>query len=336
MKARSFFIYSILYFIIVSFLAVFFFSDIFTSTKTIEIGITNFSKSIELKTYIWIALPLTIYMVFALLYFYSSFLSLHFAKKRLAKDGKKFENFLEELVLEKNNSYKFKTKEFQEASELVKSLYYKQAGALGDKLNNAIAIRAMIENGEICDLKPFKLGKDNELFLKNEANKAKHDLNYAYNLLKNQDEINDEISLSAYNNLILNGLYANIKTLKIQKSKEDVKILLNRFINDDLSLSNAELEVLIFSVDFNESEYLDIAKDLFAKLEPESIKGIFYKLKNEKELAFRAYLYLLAKLALIDELIEQIYSSEANLEDFKLIVFLKEQGKTYDVDKLIC
>ncbi|MBZ7984925.1 hypothetical protein AVANS14531_01060 [Campylobacter sp. Cr9] len=336
MKIRNFFIYSILYLIIVGFIVIVFFHDLLATKRAVEISVFNYQKTLEFENVIWVGLPLAVYMVFALLYFYSSFLSLHFAKKRLVKDGKKFENFLEELVLEKNNSYKFKTKEFQEASELVKSLYYKQAGALGDKLNNAIAIRAMIENGEICDLKPFKLGKDNELFLKNEANKAKHDLNYAYNLLKNQDEINDEISLSAYNNLMLNGLYANIKTLKIQKSKEDVKILLNRFINDDLSLSNAELEVLIFSVDFNESEYLDIAKDLFTKLEPESIKGIFYKLKNEKELAFRAYLYLLAKLALIDELIEQIYSSEANLEDFKLIVFLKEQGKTYDVDKLIC
>lgn len=336
MKIRNFFIYSILYLVIVGFIIIAFFHDLIATKRAISIGVFGFQKTLEFENVIWVGLPLIIYVIFALIYFYSSFLSLHFSKNRLAKDGKKFEMFLEELVLEKNNTYKFKTKEFQIASELVKSLYYKQAGTLGDKLNNAIAIRAMVENGEICDLKPFKLGKDNELFLKNEANKAKNDLNYAYNLLKHKDEIHDEISLSAYNNLILNGLYANIKTLKIQKSKEDVKILLNRFINDDLSLSNAELEVLIFSVDFSESEYLDIAKELFNKLEPESLKGIFYKLKNEKEPAFRAYLYVLAKLSLIEELIDQIYSSEANLEDFKLIVFLKEQGKTYDVDKLIC
>lgn len=336
MKARNFFIYSVLYFIIVSFLAVFFFSDIFTSTKTIEIGVANFSKSIELKTYMWVGMPLIVYMVFAIFDFYTSFLLSHLAKKRLKKDANKFECFLEELVLDKKQSYQFKTLEFQEACELVKSLYYKQAGALGDKLNNAIAIKSMVENGEICDLKPFKLAKDNELFLKNEANKAKNDLNFAYNLLKNKNELSDEIMLNAYNNLILNGQYSSIKMLKIQKSKEDVKILLNRFINDDLSLSNAELEVLISGIDFSEAEYLQMAKTIYTKLEPNCLKSLFLKLKNEKEVALKAYLYLLAKLTLFDELLEEIHSSEANLQDFELIVFLKEQGKSYDVDKLIC
>lgn len=336
MKIRNFLIYSILYLIIVGFLIVMFFNNLLTTKSVVDISVLNYQKSMEFENVIWVGLPLIIYVVFAVIYFYYSFLSFHFAKKKIIKDSKKFEGFLEELVLEKKNTYKFKTKEFQELSELVKSLYYKQAGTSADKLNNAIAIKAMVENGEICDLKPFKLSKDNTIYLKNEANKAKNDLNYAYNLLKNQEEIQDEISLSAYNNLILNGIYANIKTLKIQKSKEDIKILLNRFANDDLSLSNAELEVLIFNDNFEEGEYLDFAKELFAKIEPNSLKAIFLKLKNEKDNAFRAYLYILAKLALFDELLEQIYGSEADLEDFKLIVFLKEQGRTYDVDKLIC
>lgn len=336
MKIRNFLIYSILYLIIVGFFIVMFFNNLLTTKSVVDISVLNYQKSMEFENVIWVGLPLIIYVVFAVIYFYYSFLSFHFAKKKIIKDSKKFEGFLEELVLEKKNTYKFKTKEFQELSELVKSLYYKQAGTSADKLNNAIAIKAMVENGEICDLKPFKLSKDNTIYLKNEANKAKNDLNYAYNLLKNQEEIQDEISLSAYNNLILNGIYANIKTLKIQKSKEDIKILLNRFANDDLSLSNAELEVLIFNDNFEEGEYLDFAKELFAKIEPNSLKAIFLKLKNEKDNAFRAYLYILAKLALFDELIEEIYGSEADLEDFKLIVFLKEQGRTYDVDKLIC
>ncbi|MBT0880292.1 MULTISPECIES: hypothetical protein [unclassified Campylobacter] len=336
MKIRNFLIYSILYLMLIGLIIVIFFNDLFNSTRVINLGIFNFQKTFEFDSFTWVCMPLVIYVIFALLYFYFSFISFHFSTKRLIKDGKKFEMFLEDLVLDKKNIYKFKTKEFQDASELVKSLYYNQAGTSADKLNNAIAIKAMVENGEICDLKPFKLSKDNTIYLKNEANKAKNDLNYAYNLLKNQEEIQDEISLSAYNNLILNGIYANIKTLKIQKSKEDIKILLNRFANDDLSLSNAELEVLIFNDIFEEGEYLDFAKELFAKIEPNSLKAIFLKLKNEKDNAFRAYLYILAKLALFDELIEEIYGSEADLEDFKLIVFLKEQGKTYDVDKLIC
>lgn len=336
MKIRNFLIYSILYLIIVGFFIVMFFNNLLTTKSVVDISVLNYQKSMEFENVIWVGLPLIIYVVFAVIYFYYSFLSFHFAKKKIIKDSKKFEGFLEELVLEKKNTYKFKTKEFQELSELVKSLYYKQAGTSADKLNNAIAIKAMVENGEICDLKPFKLSKDNTIYLKNEANKAKNDLNYAYNLLKNQEEIQDEISLSAYNNLILNGIYANIKTLKIQKSKEDIKILLNRFANDDLSLSNAELEVLIFNDNFEEGEYLDFAKELFVKIEPTSLKALFLKLKNEKDNAFRAYLYILAKLALFDELLEQIYGSEADLEDFKLIVFLKEQGRTYDVDKLIC
>ena len=335
MRTRNLLFYSIAYLVFLGLAVLFFFSDLLHNKHTVNINLLAYSKTIELENAVWFALSIVVYMVFVLLYYYFSFLGTYLTKKRLLKDGSKFESFLEDLVLERKPSYKFKTKEFENASELIKTLYYNQPGNAADKLANAMAIKAMIKNGKICDLKPFKLSKDNALNLKNEINRAKEDLNYAYNIIRTKTEITDEISLAAYENLIKHGIYANIKTLRIQKSKDDVKTLLDRFFNDDLSLTNAELEVLIFSSDFSETEYLNIAKDLFNKIEPISIKAIFEKLKNEKDKSLKAYLYILARHAMYDELMNELHSSEKKFDDFELLIFLKEHGKTYDVDKLI-
>ncbi len=336
MRTRNLLFYSIVYLVFLGLAVLFFFNDLLTTKHTVNIEILSYySKSIELENAVWFAISIVVYMVFVLLYYYFSFLGTYLNKKRLQKDSAKFEAFLEDLVLERKSFYKFKTKEFEDASELIKALYYNQTGSTADKLANAMAIKAMIDSGKVCDLKPFKLNKDNSLNLKNEVNRAEQDLNYAYNIIRGKTDLTDEISLAAYENLIKNGVYANIKTLRIQKSKEDVQILLNRFINEDFSLTNAELEVLIFSTEFSEDEYLNIAKELFDKVEPISLKAIFEKLKNEKDKSLKAYLYILARHAMYDELMNELHSSEKKFDDFELLIFLKEHGKSYDVDKLI-
>lgn len=335
MKAKNFLIYSILYIILFEVILILFFNESILNTSIFTLTIFNFSYNLELQNLIWINIPIIIYMIFSIIYFYYSFMSIHFIKKKLKKDESNFESFLEKLVLDKKEKYIFKTQEFKNISELVKNLYYEQINTKSNKLNSALALKSMLNNNEVCDLKPFKLNKDNPLYIKNETNKAKTDLSYAYNIIKNKIDINNEITLNAYINILNNDIYANIKMLKIKKSKNDVQLLLKRYYNDELKLSNAELEILISSINFDENEYINIAKKLYEKIESNSLKAIFKKIQNENNEATRAYLYILAKLAEYDEIRDIIYSQENKFDDFELLIFLKEQGKTYNVDKLI-
>lgn len=336
MKTKNFLIYSIIYIVLVGLIIAAFFGDTLTTTTKINLNLLAYSYDLELRNVIWISIPIITYVVFSILYFYYYFLSLHFAKKKLMKDNLKFENFLEELVLDKKEKYSFKTKEFQHISELVKKLYQNKTDSISNRLNSAIQLKNMLDNNEICDLKHYKINKNNTLYIQNEINKAKSDLHYAYNIIKNKTEINDDIALNSYNNILNNDNYSNIKMLKIQKTKDDILLLLNRYYNDNLKLSNAELEILICDVDFTEEEYLNIAKKLFAKIEPNSLKALFNKLKNKNENAMKAYLYILAKLVEYDEIMEILYSTENKFEDFEILLFLREQGKSYNVDKIIC
>ncbi|WP_267524472.1 hypothetical protein [Campylobacter sp. MG1] len=335
MKAKNFLIYSILYIILFEVILILFFNESILNTSIFTLTIFNFSYNLELQNLIWINIPIIIYMIFSIIYFYYSFMSIHFIKKKLKKDESNFESFLEKLVLDKKEKYSFKTQEFKNISELIKNLYYEQINTKSNKLNSALALKSMLNNNEVCDLKPFKLNKDNSLYIKNEINKAKTDLSYAYNIIKNKIDINNEITLNAYINILNNDIYANIKMLKIKKSKNDVQLLLKRYYNDELKLSNAELEILISSIKFDENEYINIAKKLYEKIESNSLKAIFKKIQNENNEATRAYLYILAKLAEYDEIRDIIYSQENKFDDFELLIFLKEQGKTYNVDKLI-
>lgn len=327
MKISLFIFASLMYTIFI--MLFMFYLDLGTYTLNI------FSYSIELPVMTWFAIVLVIFIIFTILHisFYSFLNYLKF--KYFLKDSNKFENFIIDLLLEKETKINFQTKEFKQVANLTKILKTHQKDKPNSKINDILDLIDGIKRGEYRNLNKFKLEKNNVLFLQNEKNHMANDINYAYNKIKYLEQIEDELSEYAFDILIKKGTYEQIKNIKINKTQDQILTIINRFKNQELKLSLAEFEVLINRSDLNESEFLQIAKSSTVSLNPDAILNIFKKIKDNHNEALKAYLYLLAHFSMFDELLNEIKNDEKKFSDFTNILLLREHHKKFDLDKLI-
>lgn len=284
---------------------------------------------------IWFVLLLLIFFIFALLHM--SFYSLvnTFKFKHFFKDADKFEDFVKDLLLERKSKIFFKTKEFKQIAEFVKSLKTKEKIPHFDKFNEVLDLVKEIENGGYKNLGKFRLETENTLYVQNEKNRLKNDANYAYSKVKNLDHVENELEQFAFEALLKKGSYEYIKNVKIPKNSEQILALIERFKNKDLELSAVEFEVLLQNSVLSEKEYLKVAKISANLLNPDAILNIFLKIKNQKNEALRAYLYLLAEFSMFDELLEQVRHDDKKFTDFKAVLALREKNIKINLNQLI-
>lgn len=334
MKTKQFIVYSCMYLIIVVACLFLFFHSTFTDVISINIDLYFYSKELSYPIAAFVLAPQIVFIMLVIIFTFFANLTDGFEKRRLKKDSEKFELLMQDLLLNKESKINFSTNIFKENARKLKKVFLQQNDLSSDKISEILATIANIKQGKVVDLKAYKLAKNNPLYVSNQINVVNSDLNYANNYLRAKNEIDDEITLAAYKNVILHDTYASIKQLRIQKSAEDILNIIQRFANDDIKLSNAEFEVLINNTNLSSDDYLKIAKQSINLIEPESIKAIFFKLYNDNDKLKRAYFYILAKLSLYDELREKLHY-EDECEDFKILVFLKDNNKKYEVDRII-
>ncbi|EAI5184017.1 hypothetical protein BLK31_08270 [Campylobacter coli] len=327
MKIRLFFIASFIYIAL-----------IFALAWYLELGnyTLNFNTySFELPIMIWLILPLIPLVFFAIIHmgFYYFLLTLKF--KHFFKDSTKFENFTRDLLLEKESNISFQTKEFRQVAQLAKTLKTHEKIPNANKINEILDLIDGIKKEEYFNLNKFKLENNNILFLENEKNHIKNDINYAYSKIKNLSQTQDEFQDLAFESLIKKGIYEQIKNIKITKKPCHILTLIKRFKEGNLELNAAEYEVLLSHNILSEKDYLDIAKLSIKLLNPDAVIRIFNKIKNEKSEALRAYLYLLAEFGLLDELREQIHNDDKKFNDFKAFLALREKNIKIDLNQLI-
>lgn len=328
MKIKLFIFTSIIYILVIGALAF-----------KLDLGyynLTLFNHSLELPITLWLILIVGVFFIFALMHicFYNFLKDLKF--KHFFKDYNKFETYISDLLLEKKSKISFQTTEFKKVSQLSNLLINKEKNENFPKINEILNILDEINNGKYLNIKKLKLDENNKIFINNEKNHIKEDVNFAFSKIKHLNSISNEIEKFAFENVLENASYDKIKDLKIIKEKEDVLKIIKRFEKDNLALSHAEFEILLSKSNLSEKEYLNTAKTINTKFEPNIIINIFKKIKNEKEEALRAYLYLLANFGMYDELLEQIKNDENNkFEDFSLVLFLREHNKKINLDYLI-
>ncbi|MCR6591907.1 membrane protein [Campylobacter insulaenigrae] len=326
MKIRLFFFASLIYLLIIAALV-----------YNLELGnytFNIFTFSLNLPISLWIILPAFILMLLALLHmsFYGFLKHLQF--KNLIKDSKNYENLIENLLLKKRTKIKFKTQEFQDIEKLTHSLVFKEK-TQNEKIDHILDILQDVNEGNFVDLKKYKLDFENEIAILNEKNHCIQDNDYAYSLIKNKKDLNNDLELFAYKEILQNSSYEKIKNLKIKKSQEDILSLFKRYEMQNLELSLSEIEILLSMNDFDETIFLQIAKMLSKKIEPQNLIALFKKLQDNNIKVKRAYYYILAEFGMFDELLNQLGNNQQEFKDFQLVLFLKEHGKKFNLDVLI-
>ncbi|TQR59020.1 hypothetical protein [Campylobacter troglodytis] len=327
MKIKLYILASIIYMVLLGALVFHLNSD----NYTVEFG----SYIINLPIVIWVLIP--VFLLFIASFVHMSFYSLlRFIKyKHFFDDASKFEAFVKDLLLEKTPKLNFKTKEFKNAAELTQSLKMQRKLNGFDSFNEGIDLLNELKEGKGLSLKKFKLDEDNPIFVANEKNLIKNDLNYAYSKIRHKKEAHDEIDELAFEEVLKKGNEEQIKTLRFPKSAAQSLELIQRFENDSLKLSPSEYEHIISSTSFDEKAYLQIAKLSVKKLDPDALIAIFRRLKSTHLEALRGYLFILAELALFDELRLELSNTQKGFDDFKIVLMARENNIKIDLYKII-
>lgn len=324
MKIKHFVVYSLIYIGLVA--AVTF----MVNPSSYEVGLMGIR--VRLPVAIWFVLPLLFIVILSILHVGYYGLKTASARYAIKNDMEIYDTYAKEILLGVESDKKFKTSTFKTANEVTKYLspWHENEPNLQDPdITEIINILNLINAGEVVDLKKFRLKSDNPVVLKNEQNKLRKDPSYASEILKNRSSLDNDLEKSAYKAVLENAKYFDIKKYDFEKSKFDIRLLVSRYANDEsFEMTKDDLIALLSSAEFSEAEYIDMAKELTTRLEPDTLVAIFDRLKDKKQDAGEAYLYLLYEFGMIEELREKLlYSDGEDHDKFETLIFLRDHGK---------
>jgi len=323
MKTRKFLVYCIIYIAVVAGLTY----SLNSSDFTFEL----LGQAITLPVAVWVALPVAVLALLALLHIAYHGYAFYRYKKWIKKDSQLYKDLAKETLLGFDSNKEFKTDAYKIASQVTRSISpwneFKEMGVDDAELNNIIQTIKSIKNNEIVDLKKFKLAKDSKLNILNELNKIEQLPTYYLNLLKNQD-LNDALKKAAVAKLIKTASFSEIKKIDPELASEDIMTIITRFVNDEIDLSSDEIFDLLNNAKVTKAQYDKAAIMLKNKLKPDAFIGIFEKLKSIHADADEAYVYALFELQMLDKVREAIEGSDPDeFKEIKVLLFLRDNGK---------
>lgn len=324
MKTRRFIVYSIIYIVLLGVLVY----SIDSSEHTF--GLLGYSFTMPLA--LWIVAPVAIFALLCIAHIAYHGFEIYMFKRSIKRDDILYKELAREVFLALDTNKDFKTELYKTPSQVTKILSpwdrYKDEAVSDDELESVVKVVKNVQNGEVVDLKKFRLPNTNPLFIKNELNKIEKNTNYFLEALKDYKEINDEISRKANEKLLVLGSFSDIKKFNFAKSSEETMMLLERFVNDDIIMSNDEIYELLDNFKISKAQYNTSAKILRSKITPDALINIFEKLKSSHTDAEEAYLYLLFEFQMLDKVRDIIDNSDSSeYQNIKILMYLRENGK---------
>lgn len=294
---------------------------------------------------VWVVVPVFVLYVASVLHmsFYSLLGSLNLRKYE--KDYEKIIDAIVEAYLgKKTRNHTFKTERYTLFGKLLENTKMTPIGNVtgltgNEKIDGVFKVIEDIKNGEVVDLKPYNLSKENELVIQNKRNKYKKGLLTAEAILSNSTKYADLLREEAYVDYVKSASISNILKYKALLTKESLYVVLARVNADDfiLEISNEELLDLMKSLVLTSSDYIKLSAviDKGGMLPEQRIK-LFEMLSDKNEDAMDAYLYTLfdlEMLALADEILDNTQPTE--YQNFKAYRALKACNKNFSIELFI-
>jgi hypothetical protein len=299
--------------------------------------------TLSLPIAIWIILPVIILfagsIAHMLYYSFKSFLQ----NRGLKKDFENFKIALSRKVLGENNFINYKTEYFKFVGKSLQMLSFKEVpkdfSIDNEMIDASIKFVEEIRAGKVVDIKKYKLAADNELRMKDKFNRLAQDPKYAMTILKECQDMESELCQKAYFEFIKFASYDEIKKIKFPQTKEIFRVLMERYLEekDDFEMDLDSIENLLTQFKADSQDYLELAREIKVKLDPDAMIVLFEKLYNSTEhVAVDAYLYVLYELQMIDKMREILENSEENeFIKFKTLLFLRDNGRNVNSDLLL-
>lgn len=302
-----------------------------------------FGFSLVLPVAVWIVVPIFLLFfasVIHLTYYYVVGL-IH--KRELKKDFEAFELSAKNVMLEENVEIPYKTDGFKLVGKILQSMNFNATSCIilkeNEELSKVCSIVVNIKNGQYEDLKKYKLSKTNPLVIQNNINRLKVEPKYAIEVLKNSQDKSSELCLRAYDALLEFATFNEIKKYDFTPDKRTFRRMMERYLDekDNFEIDIKSIEEMLEKFNANREDYLELAREIKPKLSPDALIALFEKLYNTKgSLAADAYLYVLYDLQMIHKIKEILENSDADeFVKFRTVIFLRDHGKSIDIDKFL-
>lgn len=291
--------------------------------------------TLSLPIAIWIVLPTIILFIASishmLYYSFKGFLQ----NRGLKKDFENFKISLSRKVLGEADVINYKTEYFKFVSKSLQMFSFKEVPDNFDSGNEAINASLKfvkeIRDGKVIDIKKYKLSLDNELRVQDKLNRLAQDSKYAITILKECSDYESELCKKAYFEYIKYASFDEIQKIKFPQTKEIFRVLMERYLDEDdnFEMDLASIENLLTQFKADPQDYLELAREIKVKLDPDAMMVLFEKLYNSTEhVAADAYFYVLYELQMIDKMRDILDNSEDNeFIKFKTLLFLRDHGK---------
>ncbi|MDR2342286.1 MAG: hypothetical protein LBD84_04530 [Campylobacteraceae bacterium] len=301
-----------------------------------------FSYSLELPIAVWFIIP--VFFLFTASVAHMLFYSIkNFLTKRLTK--KDYETLISHIrytLLEEEKDFEYKTEPFRVLSSALKKMKYNPKSTnekTGEKeIDEIFSILERIRDGEYVDLKKFRLRSDNDLLNQNRLNFPQNDRKIIEEILKPCSSLDSQVCKKAFYTLLQQASYLDIKYYGFDLTNDMLLVLFKRFADqsDNFTLSIDEIKELLEKTPKNSNEFLNTAKILKSAIEPDMLLKLYDNAQSKNHHAAFAYLYILFELRLIDKAREFLESSEeSEFEKFRILLFLRDNGKIVDTDLII-
>jgi len=299
---KKYSIISILFIAIISFIT-------YINTNT-DSTFNIFGVPITLHNALWMAIFLFIFYLISITYFSIEKLKTFLFEKNINKDKKNLIKNIEAHILHKNTNLDIKElKVIQEFVEMIDGVSIKLKESDHYPVFSDII---KLQNGEVVDLKKYKLQKENPWVLKNLENKIKKGDKKA----------------------AIEALNTPLKKIAIQflsKNADVTEILANDYpITKETILKNKNhprLKELIDKSNLSNKEYIEIAQVLYKETQiPEKLLELF-------ENKIVAYIYLLIEYEMIDKAFE--LAKEYDIKVFEYYLLLRKNGIKIDIKEYL-
>lgn len=323
MRLKHFIIYSLIY---IGLVGIFAFVQNASSYKVSLLGV-----GLELPVALWFVLPIILFAILAIFHVAWSGIANFRQRQAVKSDEDIYENYAKEILLGIESDKKFKTDIFKTSNEITKFLspwHTHSVDIENEDISEIINVLEKLKKGEVVELKKYKLNNDNPLVIQNEFNKLQENSSYASEILKNKKALDDELSKKAYEAALKTFSYFDIKKFPFEISKDDAFLLVERYAKEEnFEMTKDDLLDLLIICDLDKYGYVNVAKSLDKKIEPDILIALFNKLKSEKESASYAYLYLLYEFGMMEEL-KNILNYSDEYPEFEILMDLRDQGKS--------
>jgi hypothetical protein len=305
-------------------------------------ALSLFGMSFNLPVALWIVLPVLVFCIASIahLIFYNFKDFLY--KRALKKDFELFQETAKSRILGEEVNANYKTDGFKFAGKVLQSMRFDASipvSFIEEEIAKAVALAVSINNGNYEDLKKYRLSKENPLVVKNTMNRLNVEPKYATEVLKNCKTLESELCLKAYDALLNFASFNEIKRYDFPADKRTFRRMMERYLDadDSFDMDLKSIEDMLDQFNADRADYLELAREIKIKLSPDALIALFEKLYNSKGgVAADAYLYVLYDLQMIDKIRDILENSDRDeFVKFKTLLFLRDNGKSIDIDKFL-